>query len=102
MQMIDGFPRRNRMDHLTPAETAIRAAMAAVEEAGAHVLLTDAVVLLGQAADKVADFVELRQEASPEAPLSFKGAMRQADEAGLVTESMRAEWDTDEYPLGQV
>lgn len=58
MKMIDGFPRRNRLDLLTPAEKSIRAAVDAVEVAGCDPLLTDAVVLLGQAQDKVADFVE--------------------------------------------
>lgn len=57
--MVDGFPRRNRLDLYTPAETAIWSAMKAVEEAGAHPLLTDAVMLLQQARDKVADYVDL-------------------------------------------
>lgn len=54
----NGFPRRCRVDLLTDAELAIREAMLAVEEAGAHPLLTDAVVLLGEAKDKVADWVD--------------------------------------------
>lgn len=62
MKQIDGIPRRIRLDHCTPAELAIVAAVKAVEEAGAHPLLTDAVVLLGQARDKVADFVDLEPE----------------------------------------
>lgn len=60
----NGIPRRSRIDLYTPAETAIRDAMLAVEEAGAHPLLTDAVNLLGQAKDKVADYVELNSESS--------------------------------------
>jgi hypothetical protein len=60
MQISDnGFPRRIRIDLYTPAETAIREAMFAVERAGCHPLLTDAVSLLEQAKTKVADFVEL-------------------------------------------
>jgi hypothetical protein len=55
----NGVPRRCRVDLSTPAETAIRAAIEAVERAGAHPFLTDAVTLLGDAKDKVADFVEL-------------------------------------------
>lgn len=55
----DGFPRRADLDLNTPAELAIRKAVEAVEAAGAHPLLTEAVVLLDQARDKVADFVEL-------------------------------------------
>jgi hypothetical protein len=43
---------------MTPAELAIRNAMLAVEEAGCDVQLTDAVTLLAQARDKVADFVD--------------------------------------------
>ena len=60
MQLSDnGHPRRMRLDLYTPAEKAIRDAVGAVEEAGAHSLLTDAVNLLQQAREKVADFVEL-------------------------------------------
>ena len=55
----NGFPRRHRIDLHTPAEAAIYQAILEVELAGAHPLLTDAVVLLQQAKDKVADFVEL-------------------------------------------
>lgn len=50
--------RRIRVDLLTPAELAIRAAVLVVEEAGAHPLLTDAVILLQQAREKVADWVD--------------------------------------------
>src|SRR6185369_2263158 len=53
-------PSRRRIDiqRLTPAETAIRNAMLAVEDVGADPLLTDAVNLLQQARDKVADYVD--------------------------------------------
>lgn len=51
-------PRRIQVDLMTPAELAIREAMRIVEDAGADPLLTDAVVLLGQAKEKVADFVD--------------------------------------------
>lgn len=56
---INGIPRRMRTDLHTPAEAAITLAMAAVEEAGAHPLLTQAVMLLADARNKVADSVEL-------------------------------------------
>jgi hypothetical protein len=59
MQTVNDIPRRIRMDCWTPAERAIAAAMQAVEESGCHPLLTDAVELLAQARNKVADFVEL-------------------------------------------
>jgi len=52
------IPRRNRLDHLTPAETAICDAMQAVEELPADPRLTDAVSLLYEARWKVADFVD--------------------------------------------
>ena len=55
----NGFPRRQNLETLTPAELAIRLAILAVESVGAHVLLTDAVVLLTQAKDAVADYLEL-------------------------------------------
>lgn len=60
--MVDGIPRRNRLDLHTEAELAIRAAVDTVEAAGAHPLLTDAVNLLLAAHGKVADFVELPLE----------------------------------------
>ena len=59
MKLINGIARRCRTDLYTPAEKAISDAVAAVEAAGAHPLLTDAVVLLTDAQNKVADFVEL-------------------------------------------
>jgi hypothetical protein len=43
---------------MTPAELAIREAIRVVEEAGCDVLLTDAINLLSQAQDKVADFID--------------------------------------------
>lgn len=55
------IPRRSRMDLWHDAERAIHDAVQAVERAGAHPLLTDAVVLLGLAKEKVADFVETKK-----------------------------------------
>ena len=60
----DEIPRRNRIDQATPAEKAIRAAIDAVEEAGAHPHLTKAVVLLGEALSATADFVDGVPESS--------------------------------------
>ena len=54
-----GSPRRNQIHFQVPAEMAIRKAIDAVEVMDAHLLLTDATVLLGQAKEKVADFVDL-------------------------------------------
>ena len=73
----NGFPRRIRTDLQTPAEAAIRNAIVEVEKAGAHPRLTDAVVLLGQARDAVADFVDEQPDDAP-APkdpgLAWEGA----------------------------
>lgn len=55
---MSDFPRRICLDKLTPAEIAIYDAVQAVEDAGCHPLLTDAVVLLSEARDRVADFVD--------------------------------------------
>lgn len=68
MQTVNGIPRRRRVDLYTPAETAIRNAIIAVEAAGADVRLTDAVMLLSQAAEKVADYVERE---NPDIALSY-------------------------------
>lgn len=56
--MSEGIPRRNRTDRQTHAEAMIRLAVEAVEHAGADVRLTDAVVLLQEARESVADFVD--------------------------------------------
>ena len=55
---------------MVPAELAIRAALLAVEDAGCDVLLTEAVILLGEAQDKVADFVDGAHPSSAIARLS--------------------------------
>lgn len=54
----DSFPRRICMDEWTPAELAIHEAVQAVEEAGADVRLTRAVILLQRARESVADYVD--------------------------------------------
>lgn len=55
---VNGIPRRARVDLLTPAERAIREAIIAVEEVGADPLLTEALVLLGHARERLADYVD--------------------------------------------
>jgi hypothetical protein len=52
------IPRRARLDLSTPAELAIRAAVDAVENLPADPRLTQAVILLQQAREKVADYVD--------------------------------------------
>jgi hypothetical protein len=55
---MSDIPRRIRIDMSTPTELAIRAAVDAVEALPADVRLTNAVVLLHQARELVADFVD--------------------------------------------
>ncbi len=55
---MNEIPRRVQFEKCTPEEHSIRNAILAVEAMGANPHLTDAVVLLGQAQNKVADFVD--------------------------------------------
>lgn len=52
------FPRRSRVDVMIAAEKAILAAMQEVELLGADTRLTDAIILLSKAKDKVSDYVD--------------------------------------------
>lgn len=54
---MENFPRKNRLDLYTPAEVAIYNAVQEVEKLGADVKLTEAVILLSQAKDKVGDYI---------------------------------------------
>ena len=89
----DSFPRRINMDKWTPAERAIYDAVQAVEAAGADVRLTRAVILLQQAREQVADYVDGvdRDEATQppaepstdtRAALDIDRALRYAEGAG--------------------
>jgi hypothetical protein len=97
MKMSDnGFPRRNRIDLYTPAETAIREAMLAVESSGAHPLLTDAVSLLEQAKNKVADFVDLADHPAPPVNASADSRAEEAYKSALIDREIAtalAGWD---------
>lgn len=62
--MVDGFPRRSRIDLLEPAEKAIFDAVQAVERMPPDVRLTKAVCLLQDAREAVADYVEAAQDAA--------------------------------------
>lgn len=53
-----GFPRRNMINKMTPAELSIYNATQEVEKIGADVRLTEAIVLLTKARELVADFVD--------------------------------------------
>jgi hypothetical protein len=52
------FPRRSCIYLLTPAEKAVYDAVQAVENVGADVRLTDAVMLLQQVREKLADYFD--------------------------------------------
>ena len=54
----DDYPRRIRIDQFSKGERAIWEATQAVEEMGCDVRLTEALILLGKARDKVADFID--------------------------------------------
>lgn len=60
--ILKGIPRRNRVDKMTIQEQAIHVAMYHVEEMPADPLLTDALILLQQAKDKVSDYVDYNQK----------------------------------------
>lgn len=60
IQVDARIPRRICIDLLTPPEVALYKALAAVEEAGADPLLTDAVILIQQAREKVAEYIDKR------------------------------------------
>lgn len=51
-------PRRADITNQTPAEHAIRSAASAVDALGTDSLLSEALVLLDQARNKVADYVD--------------------------------------------
>ena len=74
LPQVDGIPRRCRIDLLTAAELAIYHATQAVEDLPADVRLTEAVILLSRARDKVADFIDqvpepkVEAQAKPEQP----------------------------------
>lgn len=56
--MASDIPRPIDRQRWTEAEHDIQAAVDRVESMGAHELLTEAVILLGRARDKVAEFVD--------------------------------------------
>lgn len=55
---LSEIPRRAKVYEWCDAERAIQGAIDAVEAMAADVRLTDAVVLLGRARERVADFVD--------------------------------------------
>lgn len=68
---MNAIPRRNILGLNTAAELNIRKAMLAVENLGADPVLTDVVNLLGQAKNKLADWVD-QENTSKEMYRMFK------------------------------
>lgn len=75
--MNNVIPRRNRLDLLQPAEKAIRDAVQAVEGMDADARLTDAVSLLNQARESVADFIDGVPRLDPNRERDTERALRE-------------------------
>lgn len=58
--MVNNFPRRHSLYRMTKEEIAIFNLIQEIEAMGCHAILTDVVVLLGQAKDRLSDFVDLQ------------------------------------------
>lgn len=61
---MNDIPRRIRVDLNEPAELAIRNAVKEVEKVGADIRLTKAVILLSEARELVADFIDDKENSS--------------------------------------
>lgn len=85
------FPRRIRLDQHTPAEAAITDAMRSVESAGCDARLTKALVLLSDAREQVADFVDGVPYRDPTDVLRVAQAKLAECERGLQTARELAE-----------
>ena len=59
---MDKIPRRAYIDLLVPAEKAIHDAIALIEKLEPDERLTDAIVFLSKAHDKVSDYVDNKAE----------------------------------------
>ena len=57
--MNDFIPRRSRIDQMSPEEKSLFDMVGQIEALGAHPLLTDCVVLLGEARSKLSDWVDM-------------------------------------------
>lgn len=75
-----GFPRRNMINEMTPAELSIYNATQEVEKIGADVKLTEAIVLLTKARELVADFLDASH---PKANTAIADFISGATDAGF-------------------
>jgi hypothetical protein len=55
---MENFPRRNQLDKCCPSELSIDDAIRAVDQAGADVKLTDAIIKLQEARELVSDWFD--------------------------------------------
>lgn len=62
MKLVDGLPRRQRIDLLEPVEHDLWAVTQRIEELGADTRLTNAVILLSEARNLVADYIEEKEQ----------------------------------------
>lgn len=75
--MNQDIPRRIRIDLFTPEEKALFDMVGEIEKLGAHPLLTDCVVLLGDARGKLSDWVDLQ---AAEQSVQSDGALPSVEE----------------------
>jgi hypothetical protein len=100
-----GVPTRSHLQHFSPAELAIFEATTAVEAVGGSVALTDAVNLLQQARDRVADHMEGVVDPSSATPTppsgdvytALQGMVRLFDEQGNMTADFKTMQDAINY-----
>lgn len=62
MILVDGVPRRVRYELLTPPERSIHEAILAIEKYPQHGLLVEAICLLAEAKDLIAEYVDRAME----------------------------------------
>lgn len=79
---MNQIPRRAYLDKMVPAERAIHDAIQAVEVMGADERLTDVVIALGAAKDKLSDYVDAETVQYPCGASASKGAPTVCPEHG--------------------
>ncbi len=93
VQMVNGVPRRIRVDLFIPAEKAISDAIAEVKKAGAHPLLTDVVIMLCNAQAVVADWHESEIAVQSELIQRLARENEAMREVCLMASALAATWD---------
>jgi len=83
--MVDGFPRRNRMEHMAGVELCILESIRAIELEDADPRLSRAQMLVQEALDLVGDVVDERNGEQPTQPPAKSDAV-DLDQADLRRE----------------